>query len=133
MPDESGVDRPRKRTVSTLERDLSAALADADGRTKLARHYAAIRAAILSDCGGIENVTKVRASLIDRFAALTVWADAEDSRALAGRKIDLSRYAAVAGGLRRLADAIGLDRVSRQVEPLDAYLKRAAPREGDEE
>lgn len=132
MPDESGVDRPRKRTVSTLERDLSAALSEADGRTKLAKRYAAIRAAILSDCGGRENVTHVRAALIDRFASLVVWSEAQDARALAGQKVDFTRYAAVVGGLRRLADAIGLNRAARQIEPLGSYLNRSAPREGGE-
>jgi hypothetical protein len=118
--------RARSREIGTTILKAAGGSQEIDGRTRPAKRFRAVQAAILSDLGGIENVTEVRLQLVNRFASLAVWLEGQDKLALAGKRIDVERYARVAGNLRRLADAIGLDRVAREVEPLDGYLKRTA-------
>ena len=116
--------RARSREIGTTILEPVRGVQELDGRTRLAKRFQVIRAAVLSDLGGIENVTQVRSQLVNRFASLAVWLEGQDKLALAGKRIDVERYARVAGNLRRLADAIGLDRIAREIEPVDAYLKR---------
>lgn len=116
--------RARSREIGTTISRAARGGQDLDGRTRTAKRFRAVQAAVLSDLGGIQNVTEVRLQLVNRFASLAVWLESQDKLALGGWKIDVDRYARVAGNLRRLADAIGLDRVSVEIEPIASYLKR---------
>ena len=99
-----------------------------DKRTRAYRLFAGVLAAIYSDCGGEARLTEVRKQLARRLASLAVWAEAQDVAALQGGAIDVDLYGRVAGHMRRIAEALGLERVPRDLTPdLHTYLaKRTA-------
>jgi len=74
----------------------------------------------LSDLGGNDNVTEAERSIIRRVATLTVELERmEHAFALAGeaKPDQLDLYQRTAGSLRRLLEAVGIERRSRDVTP----------------
>src|SRR5437763_1341239 len=100
--------------------------APADQRTVAARRLRDLRAAYLSDLGGLPAVSTAEHSLIKRATSLEVqlelielsWLDAGQATP---ESLDL--FSRVAGNLRRLLTEIGLQRRAKDVTTLDAYLK----------
>ena len=93
-----------------------------DRRTRPFKRYTAIREAILSDLGGEEVVSEVRKQLVSKFATLAMRLEAFEAAAMAGVEIDADLFGRTSGHLRRLAEAIGLSRVPRDVTDLQTYL-----------
>ena len=79
-----------------------------------------------SDHGGSDRLSEGRRAILRRIACLQVEMERLEVRfALAGgaEPADLDLYQRAAGSLRRLLEALGLDRVPRDVTPtLDQYL-----------
>ena len=80
----------------------------------------------LADLGGEDNVSEAERSIIRRVATLTVELERMESVfALAGeaQPEQLDLYQRTAGNLRRLLEAVGLERRSRDITPsLEEYL-----------
>jgi hypothetical protein len=75
-------------------------------------------AAHLSDLGGVDNTSAAERSIIRRASTLTVELERLEARfATAGEASaeDIDLYARVAGNLRRLLEAVGLQRRARNV------------------
>lgn len=102
------------------------ALIPVDGRTSAARRFAEIRSAIFADLGGEDQISEARRQLIERFVTLCSWSEAQDSLALSGQEIDSEVYGRIAGHMKRLADAIGVERVPRDVTDLHQYIEAKA-------
>jgi hypothetical protein len=100
------------------------ALGFEDGRRKTVRRIRDIASAIAQDHGGSDPCSAVKAELIKRFASIAVLAEAEEARFAAGEEPDVERLALVASTLCRLASRIGLDRLPREIEPLNSYLEQ---------
>jgi hypothetical protein len=83
-------------------------------------------AAHLSDLGGVDNSSAAERSLIRRAAVLTTELEMLEARfAAAGQASseDLDLYQRTAGNLRRLLEAIGLQRRARNITPsVSEYL-----------
>jgi hypothetical protein len=86
-----------------------------DKRTRAYRRYVSIRGAVLADMGGEANTTEVQRQLISKFATLALQLEVLESAAIEGGPIDLDLFGRCAGHLRRIAETLGLRRVSRDV------------------
>jgi hypothetical protein len=112
--------KPEQRSRIT---NGSALLAGIDGRSAAARRYKDIVRAILADQGGAEQCSETKLHMIRRFAAITVAAEGIESRLANGEPINVDEHARLATMLMRLAQKIGIGRVSDEVTPsLHEYL-----------
>lgn len=108
----------------------SALLSGVDGRSTWARRLRDLIELHVGDLGGEAAVSAAERSIVRRAATLTVELERLEARfAVAGEasKDDLDLYSRVAANLRRLLEAIGLERRPRDVTPdLHSYLARKA-------
>jgi hypothetical protein len=98
----------------------SALLPGVDGRSPWVRRCKDIIAAHLSDLGGADNASAAERSIIRRASVMTVELERLEAQfALAGEADPetLDLYARTAGNLRRLLEAVGLQRRARDVSP----------------
>jgi hypothetical protein len=98
----------------------SALLPGIDGRSPWVRRCKDIIAAIVADLGGPENCSTAEQSIVRRAAVLTTELERmEAGFAVAGEASPeaLDTYARVSANLRRLLEAVGLQRRSRDVGP----------------
>ena len=96
----------------------STLLPGVDQRSPWVRRCKDIIAAHISDLGGVDNASAAERSLVRRAAVLTTELERLEVRfAQAGEASaeDLDIYARVAGNLRRLLEAIGLQRRAKTV------------------
>jgi hypothetical protein len=124
------LDRPSPRQRSRISNG-SALLPGIDGRSAWVRRCKDIIAAHLSDLGGEQATSEAERSIIRRASVMTVELERmEAGFANAGEASgeDLDTYARVAGNLRRLLEALGLQRRPRNITPptLDRYLSQEA-------
>ena len=113
------VDRPKDRQRSRITNG-SALLPGVDGRSPWVRRCKDVIAAHLSDLGGEDNTSAAERSIIRRASVLTVELERLEARfALAEQASpeDLDLYQRAAGNLRRLLEAVGIQRRPRDVTP----------------
>jgi hypothetical protein len=120
----SPLDRPqvghRKDAHRSRVGNGSALLTGVDGRSAWVRRCRDLIDDQLSDLGGLTNTSAAERSLIRRASVLTVELERLETKfALAGEASDsdIDLYQRVAGGLRRLLEAVGLQRRARNVTP----------------
>jgi hypothetical protein len=101
-----------------------------DGRSTWARRLRDLIGLHLSDLGGDDAVSEAERSIVRRVSTLTVELERmELGFALAGEALpdQLDLYQRTANSLRRLLEAVGLQRRSRNVTPsVDEYVATAA-------
>ena len=117
--DRPAVDRPKDRQRSRITNG-SALLPGVDGRSPWVRRCKDVIAAHLSDLGGEDNTSAAERSIIRRASVLTVELERLEARfALAEQASpeDLDLYQRAAGNLRRLLEAVGIQRRPRDVTP----------------
>ena len=128
----AAADRSKRRQRSRVTNG-SALLTGVDGRSAWVRRCKDIIEAHLSDLGGEDNTSAAERSLIRRAAVLTTELERLEARfASAGEasERDLDLYIRAAGNLRRLLDALGLQRRPRDVAPtLGELLREGAMRQ----
>jgi hypothetical protein len=98
----------------------SAVLPGVDGRSTWVRRLRDLIALHLSDLGGDDAVSEAERSIVRRVATLTVELERMESGfALAGEALpgQIDLYQRTANSLRRLLEAIGLERRQRDVSP----------------
>jgi len=118
----SSPDRPKAAPAKAAHRSRitngSALLPGVDGRSAWVRRCKDVIAAHLSDLGGEDNTSAAERSIIRRASVLTVELERLEVKfATAGEAsaVDLDLYQRTAGNLRRLLEAIGLQRRARNV------------------
>jgi hypothetical protein len=118
---------PRARSRITNGKDILAGVAD--HRVAAARRYQDLVALAVADQGGLEGMSEARLQLIRRFAALSVQAEAMETRLANGETLDISEYACLTSTLVRVIQRLGINRNSKLVVvPLRDYLEtKAAP------
>jgi hypothetical protein len=115
---------PAKRNLSRI---TNGAIVDGDGRSAWARRMRDVIVLHLGDLGGEDNVSEAEKSIIRRVAALTCELERMESLfaefgEASPEQLDL--YQRTAGNMRRLLEAVGLERRSKDVTPtLEEYLK----------
>ena len=131
--DRPAVDRPKDRQRSRITNG-SALLPGVDGRSPWVRRCKDVIAAHLSDLGGEDNTSAAERSIIRRASVLTVELERLEAKfalADAASDSDLDLYQRAAGNLRRLLEAVGLQRRPRNLTPnlkdyLEGHLNEAA-------
>ncbi|MCQ0986491.1 hypothetical protein [Jiella marina] len=104
----------------------SAVLPGVDGRSLWVRRLRDVIAAHVSDLGGPDAISEAEHSIIRRVATMTVELERMEAKfATKGEACakDLDLYQRTAGNLRRLLEAIGMERRSKDVTPsLQTYM-----------
>jgi len=116
MPEETRTIQPQSGATGTSVDGLLT-IDGLDRRTRAYRRYLTIKSAILEDLGGEEHLSEVQRQLVSKFATLALHLEATEAAALAGQTIDGDAFGRAAGHMRRLAEAIGLERKARDVTP----------------
>jgi hypothetical protein len=123
-------DRPRVARPKDPQRSAIAngkLLPGIDQRNTWVRRAKELIADHISDCGGEDNTSAAERSLIRRGAVLTVELERLELKfAQAGEASadDLDLYQRTAGSLRRLLEAVGLQRRPRDLTPsVSDYIK----------
>ena len=101
----------------------SALLPGIDGRSSWVRRAKEIIADHISDLGGVDNCSAAERSLVRRAAALSVELERLEVKfATAGEAsiADLEAYGRASNTLRRLLEAVGLQRRPRDMTVIDA-------------
>jgi hypothetical protein len=99
----------------------------ADHRVAAARRYQDLVALAVADQGGLEGMSEARLQLIRRFAALSVQAEAMETRLANGETLDISEYACLTSTLVRVIQRLGINRNSKLVVvPLRDYVAKVS-------
>ena len=101
----------------------SAFLPGIDGRSVWVRRAKDLNAQHVADLGGPDNVSAAERSITRRIAVLSVELENLEMRfanAGSASAVDLDLYQRVANTLRRLLEAIGLQRRAKDITPPDA-------------
>lgn len=110
---------------------------DVDGRSLWVRRCRELIEMHLADLGGDDNTSAAERSIIRRASVITVELEQLETRfAMAGQASaeDLDLYQRTAGNLRRLFEAVGLQRRPRDVTPtLSQYLQTPTTTGAEEE
>jgi hypothetical protein len=108
----------------------SALLPGIDQRSAWVRRCKDVISSHLSDLGGPDNVSAAKLSIVRRASVLTVELERLEAQFAVAGQADaeqLDQYARVAANLRRLLEAVGLERVARDVTTLEQYLSTNHP------
>lgn len=120
----------QKRAHRSRVTNGSVLLQNVDGRSGWARRMRDLMALHLSDLGGEAAVSAAEKSLVRRVATLTVELERMEERFATDGEADadaLDLYSRTSGNLRRLLEAIGLQRRPRDVTPdLRHYIEGTA-------
>jgi hypothetical protein len=114
---ESPLDTPRK------DPQKSRLLPGVDGRSAWVRRAKEVLADHISDLGGVDNCSAAERSLVRRASTLTVELERLEAKfATAGEAsiADLEAYGRASNTLRRLLEAVGLQRRPRDMTVIDA-------------
>ena len=114
-----------------------------DGRRHIAKRFRDIANAIVSDLGGLNQLSESKLQLIRRFSAAACLAEELESAFARGEPVDISQHSLLSSTLVRLATRIGLNRVAKTVGGLTLsdlwkadrekqQQQTAAERSGDE-
>jgi len=107
--------RGRKlRSAITSGRQL---FVDGDPNSAWARRYADLLVGHVADAGGRDLVSDAKLSIIRRAAAMECEIERLEARLSRGENVDLDAFGRAASHLRRLFEAIGIERRARDVTP----------------
>lgn len=130
MPGSCPHTAPAKRTNRSRVTNGSELLPGVDGRSAWARRLRDLIGLHISDLGGEGAISEAERSIVRRAATLTVELERMEAvfaTAGAAKASDLDLYQRTAGNLRRLLEAVGLERRQRNVTPsLTEYAARKA-------
>ena len=116
-----------KPTARSRVSNGKALFIDADRRTKPARRFRDVLAAIVSDLGGPDRLSEGQRQLARRCSLLAVECELIEAKAVAGKEIDLEAYGVMTDRLGRAFQRLGLKRVPKDITPHVAdYLARKA-------
>lgn len=95
-----------------------------DGRTALGVEMRARFAEVCNDLGGVEALSYMQRSLVERSLWLEHWlSQAERDLASGSADFDVGRWVQAANGLQGIYGKLGLQRRARDVTDLATYMK----------
>jgi hypothetical protein len=98
-------------------------LDDVDGRTVAYRRCVDLIACVERDLGGHNRLSEAQRQLVRHAALTATMLEDLGSRWLAGQPIDPTTFSTLVNAARRGFEAIGLQRVSREIVPtVDRYV-----------
>jgi hypothetical protein len=102
-----------------VSNDATVLLAEADGRSMIARRFRDIVSAILIDQGGEDRCSESRKQYVRRFAAAACLAEQMEARLANGEEIDIAEHALLCSTMVRVGNKIGVNRIPRDVSDDD--------------
>ncbi len=93
-----------------------------DGRTQIFRALHERLAQLSEQYGGVENLSPVERSLVERFIHVEALAGQSEAKLRDGKHIDVGSYLSSVDRLHSLAKTMGLKRRSAPVVPLSERL-----------
>lgn len=115
-----------KKTNTLPTRYEKGFLSRLDGRTEIARELRAAFDEIVADQGGVDGLSHVRRSLVERFCWLEAVLRSLELRIAEADKAEtaelLSRWIQGLNSLTGLARTLGLERRARKVDDLRSYV-----------
>jgi hypothetical protein len=108
------------RAIRNRSRITNGAVVDADGRSAWGRRMRDLIHLHLSDLGGADATSEAEKSIIRRVAVLTCELERMEAvfaEAGASTPEELDLYNRTAGNMRRLLEAVGLERRSKDITP----------------
>lgn len=100
--------------------------ADIDGRSIWGRRYRNLVDSIVSDMGGLHTLSELKLGLIRRVAALMIECEKLELPLARGEIADVDLLARLSSHMRRISETIGLERVTKTIEPTLAEIIREA-------
>src|SRR5262245_6677374 len=107
-------EKKRPRSAVTSGRKL---LIGGDPNSAWSRRYRDLVVRHISDLGGREMLSEAQLSLVRRAAALACELEQMEARMSQGEAVNLDSFGRAASHLRRLLEAVGLQRRARDVTP----------------
>lgn len=100
-------------------------LPNSDGRLAINRRIRDINAAILSDLGGVDNVSEVLLQASRRFSSLSALCEKFEAKIARDEDVNVTEYALLISTAVRVIRHLGTSRVARDITPsLDQYLQQ---------
>jgi hypothetical protein len=97
---------------------------EVDGRTFVGRTIRDNRRALVSDLGGLTNLSYQEQSVCKRIVHLERLVERQESILAHGGSVDLNCYYSAINTLMGLFSKLGMKRRARKIQSLDEYLKR---------
>jgi hypothetical protein len=94
-----------------------------DGRSRPAILFRGVAAAVASDLGGRDRLTRAQLELVRRVAGLSVLADQIEWRIVNGQPIEVLEYTSIVGTQSRVLRSLGLKRVPKDITKLSDVLR----------
>jgi hypothetical protein len=115
---------PKNRTPRKRMDGARSIMTEVDGRSAYARRWRDLCALLISDAGGADRLSELKLGLIRRAATLMLSCERLEADLAEGRPADLDLLGRLVGHTCRIAEVLGLNRVSRDVTPsLDAIVR----------
>jgi hypothetical protein len=114
---------PTQRSRATNHADLLPGL---DGRSSAARRFRDLVSSYVVDMGGLDLCSEIKLGLLRRLAATTVQCELLEVQMVNGQAVDIATLCTLASTAMRLSVRLGLERQTRPIETLQAYLTRTA-------
>ena len=111
-------DRPQKDALRSRITNGSTLLPGVDGRSAWVRRCKDVIASHISDLGGVDNCSAAERSIVRRASVMTVELERLEvkfAKAGEANADELDQYARVSANLRRLLEAVGLQRRPRDI------------------
>jgi hypothetical protein len=114
--------RPRSAVTSGRR-----AFIEGDPNSAWARRFHDLVLGHVSDLGGRLNLSEAQFALCKRAAGLEAELEQMEGRLSLGEDVDLDRYGRAASHLRRILEALGLERKARDVTPDGVEIEMFSP------
>ena len=95
-----------------------------DGRLSLARDLRERFDAVCSDLGGIDRLSYMQRSLVERSLWLEYWLASQERELAGGKDFDVGKWVQAANSLQGIYSKLGLQRQARDVPSLAEYLAK---------
>ena len=95
-----------------------------DGRLSLARDLRERFDAVCSDLGGIDRLSYMQRSLVERGLWLEYWLSQQERELAGGNPFDVGKWVQAANSLQGIYSKLGLQRQARDVPSLAEYLAK---------
>lgn len=95
-----------------------------DGRRNIAKNLRARFDEIASDLGGVDSLSYMQRSLVERALWLEYWLSSQERELAVGAAFDVSRWVQAANSLQGIYNRLGIERRAKDVPDLQTYLRQ---------
>lgn len=98
-------------------------LTELDGRTSIAGEIRERYAEVCNDLGGVDGLSYMQRSLIERSLWLEYWLASQERELATGADFDVGKWTQACNSLQGIYGRLGLHRQARQVPNLTDYIR----------